>query len=366
LAAYALLSLHAMLYSAIALAISAFANKPVAALVYTYISVGLYSLVAYTLSDAGGITRGRFMSGTPDEMPFYVTLSPLNVVLAAGTHTTMLGVAVPNWILFGLYALFITRLLLLGAGSALSHFNSRETKNLRITGLATFGLLGYAWTYLYMATIRPFGTGSPYGPPSTASDLVCSNIMAVFPLIMLVPLPFITCSGADGERKYWPNGWFSFKEAIRGTPAGGLPYMLLVVLVTALGVWFADVTLAHGEVGIIYLSTIVWSAGFWAFCWSLGRWASAIGSELRSARTLHLASLIVLLGLPIPFLAIVDPEQQTPLWAAYPLYPLWAQVDNRAVWRFAMGLALFAVGGLIAYLAAKKVRNKLVVPSVMA
>src|SRR5579885_1647378 len=50
--AYALLSLHAMLYSAVALAISAIASKPTGALVWTYIAVGLYSGFAGAIATA--------------------------------------------------------------------------------------------------------------------------------------------------------------------------------------------------------------------------------------------------------------------------------------------------------------------------
>jgi len=365
LAAYALLSLHAMLYSAMALAISALSNKPVAALIWTYLSVGAYSLAAGGLTAAAAVPR--FMGMSNDEAPFYVALSPLSVVQAAGTHTTIWGVAVPNWILFGIYALFLTRFLLLGAASALSPFNSWETKNLRITGLVSVAVLGYGLAYIVLATTHPSSFSS--GGSTTSGkeiDLFCAALIAVLPMLLLVPLPFLTCSGPDGERKFWPNGIFSFKEAIRGTPAGALPYLLMTLAGVTLAVLLACVTALHDTPGLITVGTVVWSLGFWIFCWSLGRLTSVIATELKAARTLHLASLIVLFGLPVPFLFIIDPEQQTPLWSIYPLWPLFSGEQDSSYPRFVMGLALAAIGAIIAYSAEKRRRIKAAVPPVMA
>ena len=307
------------------------------------------------------------MGMSNDEAPFYVALSPLSVVQAAGTHTTIWGVAVPNWILFGIYALFLTRFLLLGAASALSPFNSWETKNLRITGLVSVAVLGYGLAYIVLATTHPSSFSS--GGSTTSGkeiDLFCAALIAVLPMLLLVPLPFLTCSGPDGERKFWPNGIFSFKEAIRGTPAGALPYLLMTLAGVTLAVLLACVTALHDTPGLITVGTVVWSLGFWIFCWSLGRLTSVIATELKAARTLHLASLIVLFGLPVPFLFIIDPEQQTPLWSIYPLWPLFSGEQDSSYPRFVMGLALAAIGAIIAYSAEKRRRIKAAVPPVMA
>lgn len=366
LAAYALLSLHALLYSAIALTISSLANKPVGALVWTYIAVGLYNFVVFGISE-GTNFRGRFMGTASNEAPFTITLSPFTAVDAAGTHTTLFGLGIPNWLLFAAFAIYLTRLLLLGAASTLSPFNSWETKNLRVTSILTCGIMGFLMGYLLLSVLSPGSRSFPGAPsPSVDIDLVGANILAILPLGLLITLPFLTCSGNDAERKFWPNGAFSFKEAIRGTPAGGLPFIFMAIFGTAAGVFIAEVIVVQSSPGAIFFSTLIWSVGFWTFCWSFGRWASATSSELKSARTLHLAGLIVLLGLPLPFLAIVDSEQQTPLWSIYPLYPLWMQTDDPSFPRLAMGFALFVVGGIIAIAADKKLKSKLSAPPVIA
>ena len=360
LSAYALLSLHALFYSAIALTISSLANKPVGALVWTYIAVGMYNFLTVGVAGISDV-RSAALGASTNEAPFTIAMSPFSVVQAAGTHTTLFGIGVPNWILFGIYVLFLTRLLLLGAASSLSPFNSWETKNLRVTGLLTCAIFGGLFGYL-LFQLPPSGSyaGAPVSGPNM--DLIAANILAVVPMVLLIPLPFLVCSGTDGEKKFMPNGAFSIKEAIRGTPAGALPYMLLTILATGLGVYIAAMAIAHKVPGEIFLSTLVWSLGFWVFCWSFGRWASSTSFELKSARTLHLASLIVLLGLPIPFLAIVDSEQQTALWSFYPLYPLWMQGDDPSMARYAMGLALLAIGGIVAYFSNRRLNAKLAEP----
>jgi hypothetical protein len=247
----------------------------------------------------------------------------------------------------------------------MSPFNSWETKNLRATAIISCALLGFFVSYMYYSTVGSISAAaSSAGLPD--SDLMAGDYVAFIPLLLLIPLPFIACSGTDGERKFWPNGVFSFKEAIRGTPAGALPFMLMIICATALGVLGAYWLVLHKLPGAIFLSTIVWSTGFWVFCWSFGRWASATSFELKSARTLHLASMIVLLGLPVPFLAIIDSEQQTALWSLYPLYPLWMQSDDPWFPRLAMGVALLAIGGIIAYASNRKQKMKLSAPPVMA
>jgi ABC-type transport system involved in multi-copper enzyme maturation permease subunit len=361
LAAYALLSLHALLYSGIALTISSLANKPVGALVWTYLAIGFYNFFAWGMAAATEFRPTGFGFGAAtNEAPFTIALSPFTVVQAAGTHTTLFGIGVPNWILFGIYVLFLTRLLLLGAASSLSPFNSWETKNLRVTSTVTCGLFGFLIGYLTLSVVTVTTGGYPGAPTSSINtDLVASNILAVLPMILLIALPFIACSGTDGARKFMPNGTFSFKEAIRGTPAGALPFLLMCMAATGLGVFMAYSILLHQVPGNIFLSTLVWATGFWVFCWSFGRWASASTFELKSARTLHLASLIVLLGLPIPFLAIIDSQQQTPLWSFYPLYPLWMAGDDPSISRYAMGFALLVIGVLIAFFANRKLQSKL-------
>jgi hypothetical protein len=292
-------------------------------------------------------------------------MSPFSVVQAAGTHTTLFGLAVPNWILFGVYVLFLTRLLLLGAASSLSPFNSWETKNLRVTAVVACGVFGFLLGYMFLSVVgptAPYAGGAATGPNT---DLIAANIFALVPMVLLIPLPFIACSGTDAEKKFMPNGTFSFKEAIRGTPAGALPFLLMSIAAVAFGVFGAYVLAVHKVPGGIFVSSVVWALGFWVFCWSFGRWASATSFELKSARTLHLASLIVLLGLPLPFLAIVDSEQQTPLWSFYPLYPLWMQGDDPSMSRFAMGTALLVVGLLIAFFSNRKLQARLAASPVM-
>jgi len=228
------------------------------------------------------------------------------------------------------------------------------------------GMIGYIWLSPYTTGgMRGFSSmmgGSSGGP---AVDLVASNIIAVLSMLLLIPLPFIVCSGLDGERKFWPNGSFNFREMLRGTPSGGLPFIILGFLAIAVGVLIPSIIMTSSTYEI-FLATLVWGAGFWVFCWSLGKLASSTSLELKSARTIHLALLIVCLGLPIPFLAIIDTEQTSWLWKAYPLYPLWADPSETVYLRYAIGVALLVIGGVIAIVSNRKLQMKLAASSVTA
>ncbi|MEA2553026.1 MAG: hypothetical protein QOJ65_1202, partial [Fimbriimonadaceae bacterium] len=287
--------------------------------------------------------------GATSEASFAIALSPFYVVKAAGTHTALGGINLPNWLLFAVLAAFVTRLFLLGAASALSGYHAAETKNLRITGLVTAAI---AMPLISMGIFSQF-----YGMKHESEfqhDLTAGVLLAFLPMLMLVLLPFLTCSGSDGEKKFASNGSFSFREAIRGTPAGALPYVLMLLGISALGVLGGFVAVVGALPGPLFLSTIVWAIGFWVFSWSLGRWASSATTELRSARTLHVAAMVVVFGLPLPFLALIDAQQESALWSLYPVFPTILEEPGSWVGRVAMGVALLAIGGIVAYAAVRK------------
>lgn len=311
LAAYVLLSLHGLLYAAIALTVSSMAQKPVSALLWSYLAI---AGTGFACGFAAGTTQGY--AGSGDSRAFGTVLSPFVVSVAAGTSTELFGIHIPNWLIFAPLVLFAVRFCLLGAGSALSGYGARETRNLRLTGLVGAAFLGVIATAVTAYSI--------VAPRYSSMDLGLDvgAIAAALTLVLALPLPVLTCYGTDGERKFWPNGAFNMKEALAGTPAGGLPYIALMV-----GTIFAAVCMTAFGYGVFpltvgFFSTLFWCAMFWLFCWSLGRFASVLTAELRSARTLHVAFLLATLGLPVPFLFIIDPGMESGIWQLYPLYPL--------------------------------------------
>lgn len=352
LIAYFLLSLSGLVLSSIALLFSTIAPKAVSAITWSYAAVGLYLLITFAFGSSFGMMGMSSMGGRPGmmagEMPFLVGLCPFFVTTAADTHTMMFGIEVPNWILVAVFSLLTVRFFLLCAGSALSPYGSAETKNLRISGLAYTFLLAFGITFTMYSAIP--------GSATTDVDAYAAGAVGWLPLFFLLFAPFVCCYGEDAERKFMYDGVFSLKGAFNGTPSGGLLYLLMLLMSIATGVVLAfnvlPITSAPGE---HFVSTLYWAIGFWVFVWGLGRWTSASTSDLRSARILHVAFLLMILGLPVPFLSLVSSGGSESLWHLYPLSNLTDfHSYDKLLLRFAMGTALTVVGVVFAGAAERK------------
>jgi ABC-type transport system involved in multi-copper enzyme maturation permease subunit len=330
LAAYIILSFNALVYTAIALLFSSLSRLPVAAVVWSYAATTSYSILTGMLAASGAISSlGRV--GRSLAAPFTMTLNPYSVVQAAPTFTTLYGYDVPNWVLGLVFSLLLTKLLLLAAGSAMSPFGSAETKSLRIHGLVYAfifcGLVAYASSPAISA-IRSVassasGTRAAW---SAATDIAYGWLLV--PLFAL--MPFIACYGSDSERKYWQDGVVNIKNTFLGTPSGGLPYLVLMVMSA-----YAGYAFVHSELGTVppSLEVLWWTIGFWTFMWSLGRFASSFNLGLRASRSLHFTLMMALVALPVPFLGALGAFSDTNqgLWDLYIMRPIIKDVDNRMI-----------------------------------
>jgi ABC-type transport system involved in multi-copper enzyme maturation permease subunit len=342
LIAYVLLSMHALLFTSIALLVSTLAGRHVSALLWSYIVIGTFILV---VSIVGTFFMFGFWS-QGGEASFLLALNPYSASTVASTHSMIAGVAVPNWILGGLFILAVSRLLLLGAGAALSHYGSGEVKSLRINGVVYAFLL-----VLWLAhTLADSGWGLSLA--HMIGVTVAWSVVLLFPL-----MPFLVCFGTDLERKYWPNGLFSWRSAWRGTPAGALPYLLILLLAmfaaASLGAYLATSRLP--EPGL--LGFVAWGVGFVLLIWAFGRLSSVMVQGLRAARALHLFWLLGVFVFPLPLLAMVlaigpGSADESSLWNVYPLYPLLTD-ENPARRALAMGV-IMSVGALLIVLYSEK------------
>ncbi|MBN9502410.1 MAG: hypothetical protein BGO01_12800 [Armatimonadetes bacterium 55-13] len=361
ISAYIILSLNALIYTSIALLLSTLARQPVSAVIWSYVAAIGYSIfsAAFVGSSAFSMGFGRTM-----EMPFVVTLNPFFVVQSAPSFTTWQGHQIPNWILGGITALLFSKLMLLGAGSALSGYGSPETKSLRIhcwiySGLA-FALYGYAASASVSRIVHITGrTGPGFTSSVSSSTSWESGVNQMFGWIlmaMVVFLPAITCYGRDGERKFWPDGLFSWKATFLGTPAGALPFIYGIVLVG-----FFSLNLVYGQIGSTAMgfSILFWALAFWTFMWSLGRLASSFNSGLRSARALHFTLMMMLIALPVPFLSALSTfdSDSSSIWDIYILRPILGSHDNSG-YAWVMGgimiVAAFLVTAIATVLGARK------------
>jgi ABC-type transport system involved in multi-copper enzyme maturation permease subunit len=360
IAAYVILSFNALIYTAMALLLSTLSRQPVAAVVWSYFAAITYSILTASIAGSAAAMGAIGLSRTL-EAPFSVTLNPYFVVQAAPTFTKVYGYDIPNWVLGAVFAILFSKIMLLAAGSAMSGLGAKETKSLRIHGIvyAFLGsaLVAYSMTPM-VGMVRSSIVGRPPGTPGLSSgwqstfDLMFGWIL--IPLVVLIP--FLACYGSDAERRYWSDGVLRIKNAIIGTPSGGLPYIVFVVLAT-----FFGIGLVYQQVGLAMpsMAILFWSLSFWAFMWSLGRLSSSFNFGLRGARSLHFTLMMALVALPVPFFSAMGSfsSSNAGIWDLYILRPLIGSDDNRSV-AWVYGILMLAATLIITFIAETNAARK--------
>lgn len=353
LVSYLLLSLNGLMLTAIALLMSTVALKPVSAVLWSYAANVAFLILTGMLS-AGGLARG-FMGGPMhnQEAPFFATLNPFLVQFSAGTYTTIGMTQVPNWVFTIAMAALVSKLCLLAAGTLLSPRPQKEIRSLRVHALVYLCSFILYTTWI-MASVPPLA-----GLSDEAGRWLFSSLMP-----LCVFMPFLSTYGVDSERRYWPDGAFSLRKVLDGSPSGGLPYVYLVILSSAAMVWAGfhfggskDVTSEFG-LWLIYL------VGFWTFFWSIGQYASSLFVGLRSARTIQFAAFLLVVVLPLPFLASMTDSPVSgvtgpSLWDFYILRPSIIEHANGAPAGAAWGILLLGIGVITAFFANRNTRRKM-------
>lgn len=361
IAAYIILSFNALIYTAIALLLSTLSRQPVAAIVWSYVAAIGYSFFTAGIAGSSAIASITGMGGRTLEAPFLVTLNPYFVVQGAPTFTTMFGKEIPNWVLGGIAAVLFSKILLLAAGSAMSNFGAAETKSLRVHGLIysflTAALITYStssiWAMAGTMGRSPATSAAAYSASwHYAIDLMFGWLTA--PLVVFVT--FLTCYGSDAERKYWSDGVLRIRNILTGTPSGGLPFLLAMVGALYVGIVFVNSQLSTSGPS---LAILFWAISFWAFMWSLGRFASSFNLGLRAARSLHFTLMMALIALPVPFFSAMGAfsSSNAGIWDLYILRPLIGSEDNRSL-ALVYGMMMLAGTLLVTYTAETNASRK--------
>jgi hypothetical protein len=351
LAAYALLSLHALVFTAIALLMSTVAPRPVSAVMWAYAVVAIYLGVTGT---AAAISVSSRMTGT--EAFFMVAMNPFSVVQAADTYTTILNYEVPNWALALVCTLLVTRIVLLAAGSILSPYGGKESRGLRISGLAYAAAI--AGIFGHMAG-GAMGSGGSAHMPTMG--------FGIFLVWFLVPIvfvmPFSVCFGYEGERRHWPNGLFSPRHWLDGTPSGALPYLFALVATCATAVTLGVLIKTNSWIGNGFLAYVAYACGYLTLFWGVGRMASVTSGGLRQARTVLFAIFMVLFVVPVPFLSAIGSnlfsEGFGSVWNLWPFYPLTQDEPERILQVLGYGIAMVVGGAVLAGMAEARLAPKL-------
>lgn len=343
--AYLNLTGIAMVFTAFGLLVSSMSPNVPTGLTITLIGVVGYLIVSAIAASAafGGIGG----AAGSNEMLFSVGLNPFFSAMVASTVTVIYGVSVPNVLLCFAVALLLARFFLLAAGSALSRYDSPETKSFRYQSLLYMGALGAGvggWMQVFPVAAL---TGGP-GSGSFTSPTHPMNAL-IWPItVLLFFMPWIACYSPIGLRKFLDDGCFSLRGIGLGSPGGGLPYWLLLTVAyfgSALAVYAqaGGGTLPSPFVaGLVYFLAL--SACFWALC----RWISRGVRDIRSSRVLAflLIAMVLIIGPSViasfdAGMLIRDPGW-TRIFNLYPTSPLHSTTMD-GVWPFTAILGALAL-----------------------
>jgi len=305
--AYLLLSFHALLFTTFALLMSSIAPKPVSAIVWSYVGVGLYSI--FTAAFTGSSVFGR---GATDELPTFATFSPFFVSETASSYSLIAGVNVPNWILTGLLVLAACKFMLLGAAVRLEPGQPKHVRSLRSHAL----VYCFALAVLYGFSA---GTAGLFGMTAPSPLEVGSNTFAMG-LVMLLFLPGIVTYGFDDGRRHYPDGVFKFRKMLTAQPSGSLPFLLAFFGLSIVGTLVGQAAIGKPPSPDI-LPWVVFGLGFWTMFWAFGRLASSALLGVKSAKSVLTGIIFTLVMLPIGII----PALQTALGIEWPanLWMFW-------------------------------------------
>jgi ABC-type transport system involved in multi-copper enzyme maturation permease subunit len=342
LAAYFLLSIHALVFSAFSLFMSTIAPKPTTALTYSYLGIFMYVLVTAFASAALIATRMMGMGAASREQPFIVGLNPFSVIEASNTYTMIAGHAIPNYVIVAVVGLLLTRLFLFAAGSVLSPYGGSEVRGLRMYGLAL--LLAFA---VYVGSQLGGFTTSASMSSFTSNSYILGMYVFWIGMLGLFLLPSLVCYGYDAERRYRPTGTMNWLRMFDGTPGGGLPYLWMCVGVLTVGMAIG-LAISNFTVNQDFLLPPLLLLGVLTLFAGIGQVASAALAGVRTARAVVIGSYLILLVMPLALISAFfrDVYQERSAWFldVYLLAPMVRFPEERWMMTLAYGVGSLIVG----------------------
>ena len=353
LVAYGLLSFQGIIFSSLALLISATALKPANALVQSYGSA--FALTMLSLSLGATLMARSFMGASTNEQPFFVAFNPFLVAQSAQTYTVILGHPISNVFFIFIAALLVSRLCLLAAGAILRPYGGKEVQALRTNGLV-----------YYIGTMALFGYSFASALTSFPNQgMRCGQMMFWASMLMAFVVSNLSAIGYDVERRFWPNGLFSIRQTFNGRPAGSLPYIVLLTVAGCAA--FVGATMLNSSVTFRpswdILPYVVLSLGFWVLCFGCGRFASSVTLITKSARGVVAVVIGLLVFLPPALLSALFPEEgggmpkPIGVWDLYILRPVVTDEAWRPVQALVYGSVLLAAGIGVSVLAERALRR---------
>lgn len=342
LVAYLLLSMHALILTAMAIVVSATVPKPVTAILVSYFLTVIYGIGTSMLAAASAFSG---FSTPSKEMAFTAQFSPFFVARTADTFTVLGGRDIPNWVLTGIVTLLLTKLFLLGGGSVLSTTGARETIGLRVHSLVYIGIFGFLVGAIVPAT-------------SYAGALFGTVVgWALLPLLFAVPA--IASFGRDRERKYWNDGLISIRQTLTGARSGALPFILGLAAIGSIAFWIGLAQNGAAPTLLVGLPYLFWILAFWVFAWAFIRWLSAGMRSAQSAQLIFIALMIIVLTVPPIALSSLQSEEWKAagsIWSLWPFTPITGGRE-RPVLACLWGLGFLGVSGAMILASERRVRR---------
>lgn len=398
---------------AIGLLMSSIVPTNIGAILASYAVIAIYTIFTTGLGAATSIGRIVGMGGSNSyEAPWYGNIVPFAASVSAPTFTKVGDFELPNWVIGLLYSLLVCKVLLAGAGSALSPFGSSETKSLRVHGL----LAAFAVMFLIAGPVAGglaasittslvgAGVSGSRGSEAVAAFLGVATVSTFF------LWPHLMCHSREGERKFWNDGLLSIKGAFRGTPSGSWVYSMLLIVMFAAGLYagvsyfanssfvtsmiasaapsavamppspggpgmapvpmtptpssaFVGPTSIMSDLGVPFLTMLLWCMGFVTLWWGIARYTSATAGNLKGARLGLVSAMVVLVAIPTPIFSVIAASNWNyggagtdPIWKLHIMYPMFSQNAQDSQGFYGLGCAV--VGFILAFLGEKKYRAK--------
>jgi len=286
------------------------------------------------------------MAGSVSSVPPLVGLVPFLTPFTLGYSTLVGLVPVPNWVFAGVATLAIVKVLLLGAGSALTKVGSRETKSLRIHGLILVAL----YCFSMYSTIKSV----PLTPNPQRLGMVMLIVnLPLIPLFFI--LMFLAASGRAEDRKFLADKLFDFKEILGGRPSGSFGYGMILIAMVA----FTNVLTLYSVAYVRKLEILLlpaWGLAFGFMILGIGWWVSPGFDQVVGSRRTTVAAvmgLVIMSHVGLMFLDIGMNQVVTEfLVLGNPFVP-WANSLMVVVTKI---VVLATIGGMAYYFGEKKRR----------
>lgn len=334
---YLLMSLHGLLYAALALPIAVLAKKVVSTVFMSYVALGVAHIAFLLLIPS--VMMSSF-SGSK-EMPVLASLIGGTSQIMAGKITMIGSIQIPVYLASIPIHLILVALLVAGASSAMTRFGSGETRTLRIVGLIAAAAVSAAMSWSLapavsmMTGMTAGGSGSPFA--SDTSYILFAG-MCMLGLGLLPCIPSLACYSLYEDKKHAPSPLFDFKNIFNATPGSAIPYGLALAIMSYLG---SSVVLMFYKGDFpLFDHRCVWFILIYMYFVSLGRMVSSwIKAGVEASIKGHFAAIVFSILMPLPVLVMSGVARSgsfDPLWIAYPfsapfLQEMWQQIVCLAI-----------------------------------